>query len=109
MCLSGNKLLVADYGNNRIRSINLANLECTTLLGGGKFNRKFRRGKPLQCGIPGPQSVVADNDGNLFINWFTDSDAYFHSGVLYYDAKRGKYAVHLAWTLRNIMHIIELT
>ncbi|MBW4618466.1 MAG: SMP-30/gluconolactonase/LRE family protein [Cyanosarcina radialis HA8281-LM2] len=58
---SGTTLYVADHGNHRIRTINLANSEVTTLAGEGIGS--FRNGAGLQAWFSSPNGVAIDPSG----------------------------------------------
>jgi sugar lactone lactonase YvrE len=62
---AGTHLFVGDLGNNRIRKIELATRQVTTIAGNGKPDSKDGNG--LNAGIPGPGSMAFDQDGNLYL------------------------------------------
>jgi trimeric autotransporter adhesin len=65
--LDGNGgLYVADYGNNRVRKIDLAKLTITTVAGNGDPAVSGDKGPAVQAGMS-PWDIAVDSSGNLYI------------------------------------------
>lgn len=64
---AGTHLYVGDYGNNKIRRIDLANNTVSTFAGDGTGVRKDHTTNPLEAGIVRPGNLVFDKDNNLLI------------------------------------------
>jgi trimeric autotransporter adhesin len=59
-------LYIADFSNNRIRKVDAATQTITTVAGGGTISSS--NGLPAtQASLSGPQKVVLDSEGNLYI------------------------------------------
>jgi uncharacterized protein (TIGR03437 family) len=60
-------LLIADWGNNRVRRINAANGVITTVAGTGDTGFNGDGGAATNARINGPENVFVDKDNNIFI------------------------------------------
>jgi DNA-binding beta-propeller fold protein YncE len=67
MDANGN-LLISEYGNDRIRHINLTTNIITTLVGNGMEGFSGDNGDPLEAQINDPLGIAVDPYGNLFIS-----------------------------------------
>lgn len=63
----GNKLFIADYGNHRIRAVDIHSGIVTTIAGCGKPGYSGDGGNPLEACLNRPVAVCADKDKNIFI------------------------------------------
>lgn len=63
----GNNLVVADYGNNRIRSISLVDFSTTTIVGNGGNRDIGDGGLATSAEIYHPLTAIYDGSGNLYI------------------------------------------
>lgn len=64
---SRNSLVVADYGNNRIREVNIGTSQISTIVGDGRTSKEGDGGSALNAGIYHPRGIAYDSNGNLYI------------------------------------------
>ncbi|MCB9796183.1 MAG: hypothetical protein H6741_26095 [Alphaproteobacteria bacterium] len=67
MHLDGDRLLIADMGNNALRALDLVTGEVTTLAGTGDPGYTGDGGPALEAHLQGPSGVVTDDEGNLYV------------------------------------------
>ena len=60
-------LYIADFSNNRIRKVDAATQIITTVAGNGQGGSAGDGGPATQVSLTGPQKVVLDGQGNLYI------------------------------------------
>ena len=65
-------LYVADYGNGRVRKIDLTKLTISTVAGNGSFKSTGDKGNALQAGMA-PSDIALDPTGNLYIAEFLNN------------------------------------
>jgi hypothetical protein len=67
-------ILIADYGNNRIRKIDAASKKVTTVAGNGSADFSGDEGPAIASGLPLPNGVATDAAGNLYIADWANND-----------------------------------
>jgi RHS repeat-associated protein len=65
---TANGFAVADYGNHRVRYVNLDTKIVTTIAGSGKVEDTGDGGLAIEAGINHPLGLAYDADGNLFVS-----------------------------------------
>lgn len=65
--IKGNTLYIADYGNNRIRAVNLSNNIITTVAGSGEMGFGGDGGPAASAKLTQPVRVTTDLAGNLYV------------------------------------------
>jgi sugar lactone lactonase YvrE len=67
MFLGGERLFIADTGNNRIRALDLSTGTISTVVGDGQSGYSGDGGSAASASLSGPVAVAADIQGNLYI------------------------------------------
>ncbi len=62
-----NQVAIADFGNNKIRLLNLTTNQVSTIAGNGQTNPTISGSNALETSLLHPQGVAYDYDGNLYV------------------------------------------